>query len=143
MPGYQFKGGAKLVQQRFDASGSFTVPAGVYELFCTAAAGGGGGGGQNGGGQGAGGGGGGGTYCEDVRIPVTPGDVLTITIGAGGAGGGVGANGANGTPTQITGAPFPTNVPFWLAPGRGGGVGGAPTGGSGGGGGDLSQLATA
>ena len=60
---------------------------------------GGGGGGQGGGRQstgGTGGSGGGGSIPVITGLPVTPGETLTITIGAGGTGGASGASGAAG-----------------------------------------------
>lgn len=76
--------GFNLVVVTFDASGSWTVPANVKFAFieCWGA----GGGGGEGDGAGLGGhGGGGGLYAAAYKA-VTPGDVHTITIGAGGTG---------------------------------------------------------
>lgn len=75
---------------------SFTVPNGIYELTVPLLVGAGGGGsGTNGAGDIWGGGGGGsGGYYENQVISVTPGEVLTITIGAGGLGGRVTFNGS-------------------------------------------------
>ena len=69
--------------QTFTSSGSFTVPLDVYSLTITmSGASGGGGGGATGNGQT------GGTAYRDIRtITVTPGETLTITVGAGGQGG--------------------------------------------------------
>lgn len=76
---------------------NFTVPAGVYELWVWVwGAGGGGGGGHPGpvvGRIGSDGGGGGGYSFK--KIAVTPGQVISYTIGAGGTKGGVGPT--NGT----------------------------------------------
>lgn len=77
----------------FSGSGSFTVPRGVSNLLVTGCGGGGGGcGGHSDAGatgadfyQGSGGGGGG-AIASSVLVPVVPGNVLTVTIGAGGAG---------------------------------------------------------
>lgn len=82
---------------------SFTVPAGVYHLNALANGGGGAGGkggtgvdGANNGGAGAGGGAG--TNLKSVsKIPVSPGDVLTINIGLGGL------PNVNGSATTVTG----------------------------------------
>lgn len=69
---------------------TFTVPAGVTVLSITACGGGGGGGyydydaGHNGGGAG----GGGAAAAVGRKVTVTPGQALTITVGAGGAAGG-------------------------------------------------------
>lgn len=67
--------------QTFTASGSFTVPDGVYTLFVTMCGGGGGRYEYSGGYKGGAGAGG---YFEEYPLAVTPGDVLTITVGAGG-----------------------------------------------------------
>ena len=85
--------------QAFTASGSFVVPPGVTRLRVRAIGGGGGGGGNTT--IGGGGGGGGGGYAEGVYA-VGPGQVITVTLGAGGAGGvnssgsAAGNSGANG-----------------------------------------------
>ena len=87
----------------FTTSGSFTVPQGVTSLNASLTAGGAGGGG------GAftygGGGGGAGSSISNIIIPVTPGQVISYTVGLGGAGGttgfgtnvpgGIGGNGGN------------------------------------------------
>ncbi|MEZ2410567.1 hypothetical protein AB6806_27600 [Bosea sp. RCC_152_1] len=71
--------------QTFDVSGTYTVGAGIYWIFIECWGGGGGGGGANGpGAAGSGGGPGGHGYGW---YPVTPGQVLTVTVGVGGAGG--------------------------------------------------------
>lgn len=79
-----------LTSQTFTTSGSFTVtvPTRVTEMFAklTAAGGGGGGGGRSGIG-GGGGAGGQGSAPVITAFSVTPGDVLTITLGAGGTAG--------------------------------------------------------
>jgi hypothetical protein len=81
---------------------SYTVPTGVNSLRVQTwgAAGGGGGGG----GSSAQGGesGGGGEYAEEPAFPCSPGDILTITVGAGGTGGDTGSGGADGTATQVS-----------------------------------------
>jgi hypothetical protein len=74
---------AKDKIQTFTASGTFTVPDGVYTLFVTMCAAGGGRYMATYSGYTYGGGGGGG-YFVNYPLAVTPGDVLTITIGAGG-----------------------------------------------------------
>ena len=122
--------GSKL--QTYTANGTFVVPANVYTIYVSAVAGGGAGAGSGGvnasGGwssSGGGGGGGAGEYCVLRAIPVTPGQVLTITIGGGGIGGpaggisGSGQAGTAGGNTQITGA----GVSLVLA----GGLGGKPS----------------
>lgn len=75
--------------QLFSTSGSFTVPAGVYELEVEVWAGGGAGGTCSIASNGGGGGGGGGGYARK-RIAVTPGNVIPVTVGLGGTGGGAG-----------------------------------------------------
>ncbi|MEK7207661.1 MAG: FG-GAP-like repeat-containing protein [Pseudomonadota bacterium] len=77
---------------------SFTVPAGVYSLRISMAGGGGGGGGGNNWGDWGSGGGGGGGYSQYV-MAVTPGQVITGTVGAGGPAGGYSGSGSNGTDT--------------------------------------------
>lgn len=86
----------------FNASGSFTVPAGVTRLMVEVwGAGGGGGVGL----ASNGGGGGGGAYAKDFLI-VTSGAVITVTVGNGGASGattgGAGGAGAASTFSTIT-----------------------------------------
>jgi len=68
------------------ASGSWTVPAGVYFIEVWATGGGGSGGGCAGGGVPPGGGGGGASATLSSLVAVNPGDVLSINIGAGGVG---------------------------------------------------------
>ncbi len=65
---------------------TLTIQDNVYAIQYLVVGGGGGGGGSHGGGGGAGG------MLTNDSYPVSPGDVLTITVGAGG-GGGVGKNG--------------------------------------------------
>ncbi len=71
---------AQSGSQEFTTSGSFTVPAGVSEIFVEVV-----GAGGNGGYNGTGGGGGGG-YASG-NFTVTPGDVLDVAIGVPGLGG--------------------------------------------------------
>ena len=72
--------------QTFTADGTFIVPAGVTALDVKiwGAGGGAGGMGYN---TEAGGGGGGGGYTMLATLVVTPGEEITVTVGAGGAGG--------------------------------------------------------
>lgn len=82
---------------------SFVVPDGVYWIFGRLwGAGGGGGGSGTSGTESGGAGGAGGGYCEGW-FPVTPGQSIPITVGAGGAGGvaGSGGNGTNGGASSI------------------------------------------
>lgn len=78
---------------------TFTVPAGITQLYITASGSGGGGGsgsGSNGGGGSAG------AAIFKALYTVTPGDILTIVVGAGGLGGTSGLGGNNGNATTIT-----------------------------------------
>ncbi len=90
------RGGVASTITVYAAPGTYTyvVPAGVYRLKVRVWSGGGGGAGSTASANGGGGGGGGG-YAEKV-IVVTPGDQITIVVGAGGTGGAPGAN--NGAP---------------------------------------------
>lgn len=94
-----FSGGT--ITRTFTANGTFTVPAGVTTVNVHAR-------GPGAGGQWASGpGGGGGEYAAEPSMTVTPGTVLTVTIGQGGNGGnaahggGLGGSGA----TTVTGGP--------------------------------------
>jgi hypothetical protein len=98
----------------------FTVPTNVNLLAVEGAGGGGGGGGggTSGGGDasaGSGGGGGAGSTPQDlVLLSVTPGQILTVTTGAGGIGGAAGAPGAaggsgNDTTISVVGTVFNGN----------------------------------
>ena len=79
---------------------TFTVPAGVTEVSAVCIGGGGGGGGNNGvSGPGATGGGGGGLSYG--TFTVTPGENLTVRVGAGGAAGTGSANAFNGNISDI------------------------------------------
>lgn len=89
------------IQSRTFTAGSttFVVPAGAKNMkaqACGAGASGGGGGGGNNTRGGGGGGGGEGTDLKSIPLPVTSGDSLAITVGAGGvsAAGGVSHNSA-------------------------------------------------
>jgi len=118
-------------------SNTFTVPAGVTKISAVLIGGGGaGGGGSNATGGGQGGGGGGLRYIND--FPVTPGQTLTVIVGAGGNGGtGVGGDGGDSSITGIVtafggkgGAALYTGTVG--AGGDGSGGSGGATGGSGG-----------
>lgn len=74
---------------------SFTVPSGVFTLSRVRLWG-GGAGGRGGTTSTVGTSGGGGAYADISRVPVTPGQVIPLTVGAGGAAGAVGESGANG-----------------------------------------------
>ncbi|NDW13171.1 hypothetical protein D0T50_09720 [Bacteroides sp. 214] len=72
------------ISKLYESSSTFTVPQGVTSVTLEAWGGGGGGGYSSDNGR-ACGGGGGGAYSRNV-ITVTPGQILTITVGAGGSG---------------------------------------------------------
>jgi hypothetical protein len=80
--------------QRFTASGNFTVPAGITKIT-VACWGGGGGGGAATGTVSGGGGGAGGAYARK-ELTVTPGQVIAVTVGIGGTAGVAAAGGAGG-----------------------------------------------
>jgi hypothetical protein len=80
-------------RQVFDATGDFTVPAGVDVIYVSGC--GGGAAGRAGADSTDRAGGGAGESVEMYPIPVTPADVITMTIGAGGTGDG--GNGGNTT----------------------------------------------
>jgi hypothetical protein len=83
----QFYPSAGTVAYNAPGTYTFTVPPGIYKISIDACGAGGGGGGGEEVGNGAGGGGGGsGGFVQTQSIPVTPGAVVSITIGAGGAG---------------------------------------------------------
>ncbi|EAR8162922.1 hypothetical protein E2U39_20820 [Salmonella enterica] len=86
--------------QTFTSNGSFTVPDGITTLYISGSAGGGGGGGgysSSNSGQG----GGAGQAIMKQPFQVNPGDVISITIGAGGSAGSVENAGGNGGNTII------------------------------------------
>lgn len=130
----------KVVSFTSYGSYNWTVPPGVYVVYpYGCGAGGGGGGGQS---FGAGGGGGGSGQCIQsytYALPVTPGDVLSISIGQGGTGGGVGFQGTAGNDVYLSGAHGPGGVVsnFPSMPAGKGGFPGASIGGTGGDGGGL------
>jgi hypothetical protein len=101
--------------QFFTANGTFTIPTGITRLIVTVVG--------AGGGAGAGyGGGGAGGVAIKVLSSLTPGNTLSVTVGAGGAGTGGNSSVASGTQTITT------------ITGNGGSAGGANviTGGGGG-----------
>lgn len=115
-------------QEYISASGafSFTVPAGVTQVSAVAIGGGGGGsGGEAARNEGMGGGGGGGLAYG--TFAVTPGEVLTVNVGAGGTSTSAAAGGAGGASTILRGA-----TTLLSAGGGGGGPFRATTGGAGG-----------
>lgn len=91
--------------QIFDASGTFTVPAGVTEVLITAVAGGGGGGGGAANPDAdAGAGGGAGQSIIDYSVTgLTPSADITVTVGDGGTGGASASDGTDGGDTALAG----------------------------------------
>lgn len=83
------------------ASTTLTVPADVGVIWADGVGGGGGGGGGDPTPGGGGGGGLSGMPFYDMRLAVTPGEALTVVIGAGGLGGAAGADGGSVTDTYI------------------------------------------
>lgn len=80
----------------FTSSSTFTVPAGVNQIYAKVVGGGGGGGGGNSNVSSPAGGGGAGAFANQDFLPVTPTEVLTITVGTGGTGGAAGGTGGTG-----------------------------------------------
>ncbi len=126
-------------------SDTWTIPAGVTKIYAICTGGGGGGGysdndGLEAHGSHGGGGGGGGTAIK--LFDVTPGEAVTITVGAAGAGGGtVGDNdGADGGDSAVS-IGSPARV-ITGEGGKGGKGGGSAYGGAGGGatGGDANII---
>lgn len=68
--------------QAFTSSGTFTIPTGITAIKMTIVGGGGAGGAGNTGGYAAGGGGGGGGAAIKFLTGLTPGNTLTVTVGA-------------------------------------------------------------
>lgn len=115
-------GTAEAVTDTFTASGTWTAPAGVTSVSVEAWGGGGAGGGNTTTSDG-GGGGGGGAYSSTANIAVIPGNVYTVTVGAGGVAVLGGTGGAGGDSWFSTAGTI-------LA--RGGAGGNPPAGGNGG-----------
>ena len=127
--------------QTYDASGTFTVPAGVTTLNVQVWGGGGGGGGNSG----RAGGGGGGGYSQG-SIVVVPLSTISFTVGSGG---GVGASGGTSSIGSVSaagggfGSSSTTSGTGGIgstANGGAGGIPGAGTNGGGGGGGSGSSA---
>jgi|GEM_PF-1437317 len=121
----------------FTASGTWSVPSGVTSCALYIWSGGGGGGAAS---TYGGGGGGGGGVQASTGVAVTPGETITVTIGAGGAAGSAGGDttvvGSFGTGTVAGGsAGVAGTVAGQGAGGAGGSTGGNRAGGAGGGGG--------
>lgn len=115
--------------QYFSASGTFTVPEGVYIIYAEVWGAGGGGGKCTSAIPGSGGGGGG--YSSGY-ILVTPGQTITVTVGAAGTGS-TGANAGSGGTTTFDA--------LSATGGQGGGDDGAGAGGGGNGSGGTFSLA--
>jgi hypothetical protein len=105
---------------------SFTVPAGITSIKVTAVGAGGGGGGGQSSCCACGGAGGTGAVAIGWATDLTPGQAVTVQVGAGGAGGGSARNGTAGTASSFG--------PYVVAGGGGLGVqgGGSRAGGAGG-----------
>lgn len=129
---------SNTVTTLYTSSQSYTVPAGVTQLYVQGVGGGGGGGGgssayvdnvPNGGG---GGGGGSAAVPRLYIIDVTPGQVLSLGIGTGGGGGGAPFNPGGGGSAGGTGGDGgytfvkATGLSKWSFPGGLGGQGGQP-----------------
>ena len=130
-PGYP---GPTVIE--FRSSQTWVVPPNVDQIFVTAvSAGGGGGGGHNTAVTGGGGGGGGaGKPYHDFPVAVTPGETLTINVGASGVGGVGGASPTNGTGGGLTDILRAGGAVCFRSSNSGGGIAGtATTGGNGGG----------
>ena len=115
----------------FTSSTTWTVPPDVGCLWVDGCASGSGGGGGDPTPGGGGGGGCAGFPCQQLPLAVTPGETLTLTIGAGGAGGVVGQDGAMGGETTLARAD--DSLAVFLPAGGNGLKGANPNGGSGGG----------
>lgn len=119
----------------YDVAGTYqlTIPANVYEIYVEYLIGAGGGGGGATSGTKIGGNGGMGQIRYNKALVVTPGQVITVTIGAGGLGGASGKAGSAGGASSI-GALLTANGgalgPFWNAstgsPGADGGLNESP-----------------
>lgn len=94
--------GPGLQKQVFSSGGTFTIPTGITQVKVTVVAGGGGGGGAASvtGNVGAGGGAGG--WSVKWLTGLTPGNTLTVTVGASVSGGTTaGTNGTAGNPSSV------------------------------------------
>ncbi len=99
--------GRTIISLTFTGNSTFTIPAGVSTIRMRLFGGGGGGGAGAGSGSIAvgGGSGGNGAFIVTKDVHVTPGEVLSITVGVGGSGGaatsGSGPNGSSGTSSFV------------------------------------------
>jgi hypothetical protein len=105
--------------QTFTATGTFTVPAGITEVWVSMCGGGGGGGSGGASWYGGGGGGGGNAVLRQV-VAVTPGANIAVTIGGGGGAAAAGGVSSFGTSISMSGGGAATNG------GSSGGVEGGP-----------------
>ena len=125
---------------------SFVVPSGVTSVSTTIIAAGGGGGhgssGREGASYGGGGGGGGAGGLSVASLAVTPGETLTVNVGAGGVAGGIGSGKTGGTGGTGGASSVARGVTSLASAsggvGGGGGSGNGNTGGAGGAGGTGS-----
>ena len=100
----KLSGSLTFTSTTFTASGSFVVPASVTSIMVEGIGGGGGGAGGGTGAPNQGGAGGtSGYFLSNAVLATTPGETLTIVIGAGGGGTAVGNAGQAGQATTITG----------------------------------------
>lgn len=123
--------------QAFTSSGTFPIPTGVTALKVSVVGGGGGGGGGTGCGISGYSGGGGGTSVVYLT-GLTPGNTISVTVGAGGTAGAIGGNGGTGGNSSIqSGSQTITTVT-----GNGGGAGlyNNTTGGAGGSGSNATFV---
>lgn len=88
--------------QVFTSNGTFTIPAGKTTVKATVVGGGAGGGSVNTGTTYAGAGGGGGGTAIKYLTGLTPGNTISVTVGAGGSGGTSGGNGSSGGCSSIS-----------------------------------------
>ena len=140
IPQYSSGGGGSINGQVFTAGGTFTIPAGITSLKVTVVGGGGGSGASNAGVDAfacTGGGGGGGTAISYLT-GLTPGNTLTVTIGAGGTAGpsSAGNGGTGGSSTVASGTQTITTI---TGAGGSGSLGAASTFTAGGAGGSGSN----
>tara|TARA_A100000172_G_C3043420_1_gene111408 strand:- start:912 stop:2591 length:1680 start_codon:yes stop_codon:yes gene_type:complete len=117
---------------------SFVVPVGITSISAVCVGGGGGGGGNSNSSNGRSGAGGGGGGLAYGTFAVTPGETLTIAVGAAGAAGVSAAGGAGGNSSVSTSS----STLLQGGGGAGGGRGGSSTGGTGGDGGTVSGIST-
>jgi hypothetical protein len=119
------------------SSATITIPSGATRLRVTLVGGGGGGGGASNTG-GGGGGGGGGATCIKYLTGLTPGNTLSLTVGAAGSGGSSAgtAGGTGGNTTLSSGTQTITTL---TAAGGGGGNAASGTGGASGNGGSATN----